>query len=181
MKARIPVLATCAAAALVVGCAAASRYRVLTFFFDGVPPPPVTSAAPGGEEDGSGAVRSASTGMYQHGPYAAKLCDTCHDALAMNRMVAANGQLCGRCHELDLSKRYIHGPLATGGCTVCHDPHNSRYRYLLVSDSDDFCMTCHDRAALPADPDHAGEAVRCTDCHDAHMSDQKYLLKAGRG
>ena len=55
-----------------------------------------------------------------------------------------NGQLCGRCHELDLTRRYVHGPLASGGCTVCHDPHSSRYRYLLVSDSDGFCLSCHD-------------------------------------
>lgn len=182
MKLRTLLAASGAAAALSVGCNTASGHKVLAFFFDGVPPPGSAAATAAGEPAlPAHAVRGATAALREHGPYAAKLCDACHDPRAMNRLVVPVEQLCGRCHELDLDRRYVHGPLAAGGCTVCHDPHSSRYGYLLVSESDGFCLTCHDRGALPADTDHAGEAARCTDCHDAHKSDQKYLLKAGRG
>jgi len=181
----IRILAGAMAAAtvvLAVGCNATSRHRVLTFFFDGVPPVrSVEEGTPGEPVVAEGAVRATQAAAREHGPFAAKLCSACHDARERNALVAPAGELCGRCHEIALDKRYVHGPVASGDCQACHEPHSSRYRALLVSDSDGFCVDCHGREALPADADHGGVEAKCTVCHDAHMSDRRFLLKADRG
>lgn len=172
------------ALAFVAGCSTAKHHRVLSFFFDGVPDPDaaVVSTAPAVQASvGRQLVRPG-----EHGPYAAKLCDSCHDSKATNALVVPADQLCARCHELGATKAYVHGPLASGGCLVCHDPHRSANRFLLVSASDVFCLQCHDRGALSPLGDgaganaHAGEAADCTDCHEAHMSDRRYLLRPGK-
>ncbi len=164
-----------AVAALSAGCSTAKHHRVLSFFFDGVPKPESTVASTAPAVQASVGRQLVQPG--EHGPYAAKLCDSCHDSKATNALVVPAEQLCNRCHELGVAKAYVHGPLASGGCTVCHDPHRSANRYLLVSASDGFCFSCHDRAALSPADGHTGDATNCTDCHDAHMSDRKYLLR----
>ena len=176
-------MALAVAAALTAGCSTSRHHRVLSFFFDGVPEPKaVVSAAP--EVEASLGRRLVRPG--EHGPYAAKLCSSCHDSKATNALVVPAEQLCNRCHELGETKTYVHGPLASGGCLVCHDPHRSANRFLLVSASDGFCLGCHDRAALSViggatgEDSHAGDDADCTDCHEAHMSDRKYLLRQGR-
>lgn len=60
---------------------------------------------------------------------------------------------------------------------VCHDPHSSQYRYLLVSELDNFCLYCHDRQSVAKIGAHEGIEGQCTTCHDAHMSDRKFFLK----
>lgn len=165
-------------AALSMGCNPTSRYKVLSFFFDGVPPLRVTEATQG--ENGAlakPAAQSRKVVAQGHGPYAARLCGACHESAATNALVVPREQLCFKCHEFRMDKKYIHGPLASGGCTACHDPHSSQYRYLLVSESDGFCLHCHDRQALARTAAHAGVEEQCTACHDAHMSDKKYLLR----
>jgi predicted CXXCH cytochrome family protein len=165
-------------AVLSLGCDPTSRYKVLTFFFDGVPPP-----RPAGEAEGTQAATQADSlrprrvVTSQHGPYAAKLCNACHESTASNTFVVPPAQLCFRCHDIRLDRQYIHGPLASGGCTACHDPHSSRYRYLLVSESDDFCFHCHERQAVAKVGAHAGVEGQCTFCHDPHMSGKRYLLR----
>jgi len=166
------------AALLIGGCSATSRYKVLTFFFDGVPPPKATEAAEGKQDEiRATAAQPRRVGYGEHGPYAARLCNGCHESAATNALVAPREQLCFRCHEIKLDKRHIHGPLASGGCTVCHDPHSSRSRYLLVSESDSFCLHCHDPRAVAKVAAHGGIQEQCTACHDAHMSDKRYLLR----
>lgn len=166
------------AAALSMGCNATTRYQVLSLFFDGVSPPVVTGAAEGGQAvvPASG-VQPRRVGYGEHGPYAARLCTACHESAASNTFVVPREQLCFKCHDLKLDKKYIHGPLASGGCTACHDPHSSQYRYLLVSESDSFCFHCHDRQAITKVAAHGGTEAQCTACHDPHMSDKKYLLR----
>lgn len=166
------------ATALFAGCSNAKHHRVLSLFFDGVPDPDavVVSTSPAVEASvGRQLVRPG-----EHGPYAAKLCNSCHDAQRASALIVPAEQLCLRCHEFDTTKAFVHGPLASGGCLVCHEPHSSANRYLLVSASDGFCLHCHDRSALSAVDGHAGEIANCTDCHDAHMSDRKFLLRAGK-
>ena len=142
-----------------------------------MPPPapetPAGAAAAAGREPAAGRV----VGRFEHGPYAAKLCNACHDSQSTNNLVAPGDRLCGRCHELALDRKYVHGPVASGGCRVCHEPHSSPNRYLLVSASDGFCLHCHDRRDLSATDGHGGERTDCTSCHDAHQSDRRYLLK----
>jgi predicted CXXCH cytochrome family protein len=164
-----------AATVLAIGCKPRSRYETLSFFFDGVPTPQPT-AGPGEQAPAAGA-RSRQVRYREHGPYAAKMCNACHDPAAFNAIILPIDQLCFKCHEIKLDKKYIHGPLASGGCTACHDPHSSQYPYFLVSESDTFCTYCHDAKALQKVAAHQGTDKQCTACHDAHMSNKKYLLK----
>jgi predicted CXXCH cytochrome family protein len=162
---------------LSMGCNAESRYRVLSVFFDGVPVPQMTERGEGETAPPSTTSQPRRVGYREHGPYAARLCNACHESGTSNLLVAPREQLCFRCHELKLDRKYIHGPLASGGCLACHDPHSSQYRFFLLAESDDFCLRCHDRGAIAKNKAHAGIAGECTACHDAHMSDKRYLLK----
>lgn len=191
-RAKLAVLAISAvvlgaAWVLSAGCSTARHHRVLSLFFDGVPEPEntVASDTPAVQANvGRQLVR-----VGEHGPYAAKLCDSCHDSKATNALIVPREQLCNRCHELGEAKAFVHGPLASGGCMVCHDPHSSANRFLLVSASDGFCLHCHDRTTLSdigrggggdgldTGNGHRGDAANCTDCHQAHMSDRKFLLR----
>lgn len=160
-----------------LGCSASRRHKVLTIFFDGVPPL-AGDAAPGSPSGPSPAEPPPAVArLGGHGPYAARMCQSCHASQLTNALVVPREQLCYRCHEIPLTARYVHGPLASGGCTACHDPHSSPNRYLLVSATDTFCFSCHEERDLSASPAHEGAGDRCTDCHDAHMSDREHLLK----
>lgn len=176
MKPRAAVVVTALVAALAASCAATTRYRVLSFFFDGVPPLPLAKApAVAASQPATAPVQASVT--FVHGPYAAKLCNACHESGGANGLVAPKDQLCARCHQIELRRRFIHGPLAAGGCLVCHDPHSSSFGHLLVASPEGFCLRCHDRRALVDNPGHRGEAGSCTTCHDAHMSDRRFLLR----
>jgi predicted CXXCH cytochrome family protein len=178
MNAWMAVVGISVAAVLGTSCDPTSRYRVLSLFFDGVPPPEVAGEIAGQEETVSASSAAArKVGFREHGPYAAKLCGACHESAASNTFVVPREQLCFRCHELKVDKKYVHGPLASGGCTACHDPHSSKYRYFLLSESDTFCLRCHDRQTVDRVAAHAGVENECTSCHDAHMSDKQYLLR----
>jgi predicted CXXCH cytochrome family protein len=155
--------------------AAGCKYNTLKFFFDGVPNPQKKKQAAVTEK------KSAQAGMKlvysEHGPYAARQCDACHDRAGTNNLVAPKEKLCYNCHEFQTDKKYIHGPLASGGCLLCHDPHSSKYQKLLVAEPATFCFYCHDPRSIPQDQSHARSDIQCTACHDAHMSDKKFLLK----
>lgn len=168
----------CLVAAMLVACDARSRHKALTTFFDGVPPQKTTGPAPEAERTiPVGGERSRPSGYREHGPYAARLCNACHDAAATNALVAPRDELCFRCHELRQDTKYVHGPLASGGCLACHDPHGSKNGFLLVSESDGFCLRCHDTRLISKIEGHGDSKADCTNCHDAHGSDTKYLLK----
>ncbi len=164
-------------ALLSAGCEPNTRYRVLSFFFDGVPPPKPPVPAGTAEAAAGTGVGQPQVRYREHGPYAAKQCNACHDPAAFNSLVLPREQICFQCHELKLDKKYVHGPLASGGCVACHDPHSSQYPYFLVAESDTFCFYCHDRDTVAKVGAHAGVAGQCTDCHNPHMSDNKYLLR----
>jgi len=163
---------------LSVACSQTARHKALTTFFDGVPPLETAETQKGQKQavGPTGALPQKAHGS-EHGPYAAKLCDACHEKGATNALVAPANELCARCHTIDTNKKFMHGPLTSGGCVVCHDPHSSRYPYLLVSDSGTFCLDCHDRETVVAIEGHGDLDGNCTTCHDAHGSDAKYLLK----
>jgi len=154
------------------GCAGESSYKVLSFFFDGVPNPHETKTEAGQKTD----VSSSTVTATVHGPYAAKLCNACHDR-STNALLAPIQELCYKCHVFKTNRKYIHGPLASGGCIVCHDPHSSGHKYLLVSESATFCLFCHNRQDIAKNKAHQDMDIQCTTCHEAHMSDKKYLLK----
>ena len=178
MRARTAAACLCLGAALSVGCSAATRHRILGIYFDGVPPAAADKGKPAQEAGSTGPPPPARrTVSEEHGPYAAKLCGACHEPGTANGLVSPKDELCYRCHQLKLEKKYVHGPVASGDCLVCHDPHSSRYPHLLQSETDETCFHCHDRGRVAAVAAHVGVKEECTDCHDAHMSDQKYLLK----
>jgi predicted CXXCH cytochrome family protein len=161
----------CALAVLATACS----YKTLTFFFDGVPPPAsaaVQSRAPAAASE----VRSSPVGSL-HGPYAAKQCDGCHVSGSSNALVVPADKLCARCHALALDKKFVHGPVVAGGCLVCHDPHSSAQPFLLVGESGNFCLSCHDIRSLGPVEGHVENGPGCTTCHEAHMSDRRFLLR----
>jgi len=166
------------AMALLYGCEATTRYKVLSFFFDGVPEPGADTRGAAVTVSGKEgpAVTKKESKYKEHGPYAARLCEGCH-LRATNALVLPIEELCFKCHAINLSKKYIHGPLASGSCKICHEPHGSIYPFLLVSEARNFCIHCHEKAAIEKREVHAGTEAQCTDCHDAHSSDYKYLLK----
>ena len=163
-----------AVAALAAGCSTAKHHRVLSFFFDGVPDPQAAVVSTGPEVQAAVGRQLVRPG--EHGPFAAKLCDGCHDSKATNALVAPIEQLCVRCHELGATQAYVHGPLASGGCLVCHDPHRSANRFLLVSASDGFCLALP-RSRRPLggedgrrgrDPGDPGDRRACGRRHQLH-------------
>lgn len=108
-------------------CDANRRYAVLSFLFDGVPKP--ESGEPKqarGEEKRPGAD-AENKGYFQHGPYAARLCDGCHEPRS-NKLLLPKEELCLFCHAMPVNRSTVHGPLAAGGCMVCHDPHGTSPR-----------------------------------------------------
>jgi predicted CXXCH cytochrome family protein len=159
------------------GCSPETRYRVLSFFVDGVPPPEKVSDK--GEESEKGEKSDIQRlKVAIHGPYGARMCTACHEGGFSNRLLLPREKLCYRCHSFKMEAKWIHGPIASGGCMLCHDPHNSKYEYLLVGSSQEFCFYCHQRSAVLADESHSDVMERgCTTCHDAHMSDRQFLLK----
>jgi predicted CXXCH cytochrome family protein len=164
----------------VSGCSPESRYRTLSFFFDGVPKPgEETVQVAGGkisrtsQKDAPGKIRPTT-----HGPYAAKMCDACHQRGGSNKLILPVEELCQNCHDLNIQRKHIHGPVASGGCRVCHEPHGSGRAYLLVSEPTTFCFYCHDEAEVGSREVHQASAgTQCTECHDPHSSDGDFMLK----
>lgn len=167
-------LVACAALVLVVAvgsCSPSERHATLTFFFDGVPP--LEEAPPPGQ---AAAVAAAPAARFfrEHGPYGARLCNTCHESTASNSYVVPRDQLCAQCHTFE-PKRFQHDPFED--CLGCHDPHSSAYRYLLLAAPNQVCADCHDAATLPEDASHTDPEKLCVTCHDPHQSDKEDLLR----
>lgn len=167
------MLAALLVVAAVLGCAPETNYLVLSFFFDGVPLPQDGHAEQQGTE---GQATGGQQRFGEHGPYAAKLCDACH-LQGSNKLVVPREELCIRCHVLKLDGKMLHGPLASGNCDICHGPHGSGNRYLLVADSKEFCLYCHNKTDILKRDVHQGVNAECTVCHDAHGSSNDFLLK----
>lgn len=180
-RAAIIVFICFVSVALLFGCDARTRYRLFSPFLDGVPNPDQQTSVAGSNKIAANSPAAATneTGKNQyteHGPYAAKLCEGCHQR-GTNKLLMPIESLCLNCHTVTLEKKRIHGPVASGGCKVCHDPHASSNRFLLVSDSKEFCIYCHDKDEIATHEVHQGMTEECITCHDAHGSDNEFLLK----
>lgn len=164
---------------IIGACSPEAKYKYLSIFVDGVPSPgqPLEDVK---VDDKNRSVGEQQLRVYAHGPYGAKLCTACHESSYSNKLLYPKEELCLNCHTFNMEARWVHGPLAGGGCLICHDPHISRYRYLLVAKSEEFCFYCHDESLVLSGGEHE-DAMRlgCTTCHDAHMSDRRFMLKEG--
>ena len=166
-------------AVFLCGCGP-KNYKVLSFFFDGVPLP-VDEAGPSKDFNaktaGGGTVKKGKPSS--HGPYAAKLCNACHNVrggAAGGSLVLPVQELCFKCHVFNTGL-YVHGPIAAGGCLICHDPHGSANKFLLTSASESFCFHCHAQKDIELNKAHEKNQMDCTSCHAPHVSDRRYLLR----
>jgi predicted CXXCH cytochrome family protein len=161
------------------------KHRVLTFLLDGVPPRQVEGELRSPEEPKGtestvlAQIEPPKPRSSQHGPYAQKACDQCHESRDSNRMLAENSALCFRCHESEgFEGAVIHGPLAAGACKSCHDPHKSSHEYLLVAAGGSLCSHCHDARTFPGSGEHRAEQGEdCVRCHDPHSAEHGLMLR----
>ncbi|UCG32033.1 MAG: cytochrome c3 family protein [Phycisphaerales bacterium] len=119
---------------------------------------------------------------FTHGPVGVDACDACHeeaDPLKHTFSYPRTGQeLCGFCHQLDLSGQYVHEPVAQGTCTECHDPHGGQERFMLRGgEGASSCARCHVDVTEGLPVVHGPVAAGiCTTCHRPHSSDNPKLL-----
>jgi DmsE family decaheme c-type cytochrome len=115
-------------------------------------------------------------------------CLSCHSVhhakTASFLLVAAQPQLCYRCHA-DIRVRFslpFHHPVTEGlmKCTDCHDPHGTFGHDQLRSTADLnlICTKCHAETAGPFVYEHPVVRTEgCLSCHDPHGSPNPRLLK----
>src|SRR5512133_3101144 len=85
---------------LAAGCSPEARYRALSIFFDGVP---TSAGSAAGKGPGDAKQESVSKPRPStHGPYAARLCDACHQRGGSNKLILPVEALCLNCHELNI-------------------------------------------------------------------------------
>jgi len=123
---------------------------------------------------------------YQHQPFSAGHCTTCHDPHASDNralLVEAPNRICFSCHPVGswIDRAQVHPPAAQGWCVDCHNPHASNYKGILVAPQRELCFRCHPSVAVLADMpvQHPPfENNDCTGCHQPHGSDYTPLLNA---
>jgi len=157
------------------GCTAETRYKVLSFFFDGVPMPGQKNVT---AKHGRKKYRARKLRVFLHGPYAARMCNACHELGFSNKLILPKDRLCYHCHTFNTKGMWVHGPVAAGGCLLCHDPHSSRYKYMLVGKAEEFCFYCHQKERVLSSAYHVNALKKgCTGCHNAHMSARRFMLR----
>jgi predicted CXXCH cytochrome family protein len=153
----------------------------MSVLLDGVPP--LEEAMPPPEEEPEPVLENPEPAfvapvVFPHAPYEAGDCASCHDVDLGNQSDNSSA-LCYSCHDEMVLPEFVHTPVAEGDCRVCHDPHQSGYRFQLVTSPRQLCLECHDL------PDQGAAAVShaspedelCTDCHDPHGSSYTFSLE----
>ena len=80
--------------------------------------------------------------------------------------------------DLPGDARYVHGPVVVSDCFFCHHYHNSIYAGVLIAESTDLCLRCHNGADLTKGAHHeALDQSACTECHDPHVGDNRFFVK----
>jgi predicted CXXCH cytochrome family protein len=191
---------------MMVSCAADKRYKVLAIFFDGVPKPGTreeqkqSETKPGeqpGEDEAARQKRKIVIRIRsRHPDYEERNCDNCHDRSASNFLRTRSDRICFECHDEDeFTDTFVHGPIAVGGCMVCHLPHESQYDKLLIANSREICLYCHQAENVALNPAHSGLSLAagsggqqeqddrreqpglCTPCHDPHKGKNRFFLR----
>ena len=110
-------------------------------------------------------------------------CHRLHQPEDPVRSVAAQGAVCGKCHQLQRMSMWQSSghPMREGkmACTACHSPHGSSAVASLVKDTvNATCTSCHAEYRGPFLWEHQPVTEDCTNCHEPHGSAQPAMLKA---
>jgi predicted CXXCH cytochrome family protein len=90
---------------------------------------------------------------FSHGPYAARLCSSCHPKPVNGKvgLTAANvDTLCYDCHSnfkaemAGAGSRHKLLSESDRSCMECHDPHAANHEYHLKKPAQELCVSCHD-------------------------------------
>jgi predicted CXXCH cytochrome family protein len=90
---------------------------------------------------------------FSHGPYAARLCSSCHPAPVDGKvgLTAANvDSLCYDCHSnfkaemAGAGSRHKLLSQSNRSCMECHDPHAANQEFHLKKPAQELCVSCHD-------------------------------------
>lgn len=121
-----------------------------------------------------------------HAPFEAGDCKICHqsaDPKNPGPVTKTGPALCLDCHEefsAILKRPHTHAA-AKSNCTNCHNPHNAAFPKLMLNETRQLCVTCHedikkliDKARVPHKALTTG--AQCTNCHNPHGSAVARLL-----
>lgn len=117
-----------------------------------------------------------------HMPVRDGQCLACHDphSSAVKGLLREKNEkeTCVKCHE-DMAKnyKYTHQPFAQGECSTCHRPHQSERLFLLDSETDDLCRSCHRGSLAEFHKNFPVKPAACLTCHNPHGSSRKALIK----
>jgi DmsE family decaheme c-type cytochrome len=140
-------------------------------------------------------------------------CEMCHGAGGAHAVLRSRGtifafdwkdsknadQICLRCHTwLTSDHEWLRTSHSKAGvsCVKCHNPHQAHdennERFLLVSQQDRLCATCHRDAAneftrfshhpvrMDKGQEPGASAMHCTSCHDVHSGTERAMLATRR-
>ncbi len=164
-----------------VSCTPERRVKTLSFFFDGVTPaaqpeqitPPLSTAAGLLPRQDDLQIKQALVSF--HKSYKDHDCAACHNPFNLEQLRVPKEYICDLCHkEMRMEKKWFHGPINIGECAVCHYPHQSAYPHLVVIDTDDICLQCHQRSSIQDTEDHLDlQGKTCLECHDPHTGESR--------
>jgi predicted CXXCH cytochrome family protein len=113
---------------------------------------------------------------YEHEPFAAGDCESCHTAGLSQKPVD-----CTLCHDEVLAaavaKPVTHPPVVDAECLACHSAHAAPVPHLLPGDGPRTCGGCHESVTAATAYVHPPLAT-CQTCHDAHGGEHARLLTA---
>ncbi len=90
--------------------------------------------------------------QFSHGPYAARLCSSCHPKPVDGKVgltAATVDSLCYECHTqfkaemAGAGSRHKLLSQSNRSCLECHDPHAANQEYHLKMPAQDLCLNCH--------------------------------------
>lgn len=114
-------------------------------------------------------------------------CLTCHEKVKGEHpnnagkefvLVEDGADLCGMCHDQEVTMKVVHVPFSDGRCLSCHSPHSSNIKGLLDGDNEkEVCGKCH-KLDIEGHKYFHGPFVsnQCASCHLSHQSEIKNLL-----
>lgn len=127
-----------------------------------------------------------------HYPVADGNCVQCHSPHSSDNLFllkeAPTSTMCFTCHDKEITEnKKVHLPYGQGDCAACHDPHQSNFNVFLKKESNDLCVSCHQKTIWKTYKEkeqaqnslyiHAAiEMGGCSSCHNPHSSDRYSLL-----